>query len=73
MSGAYHYTQAEGGIEYALSVDEEHTHEDVMRIIGIAQVHATLALAAATLAATYADAVPSGTHEDWWTVMGGVE
>ena len=47
-NGAYHYEQAEGGIEYALDFEEDHSHEDVMRILAVAQVHATLALAAAT-------------------------
>jgi hypothetical protein len=59
--GPYHYRQAEGNIEYALSADEDHSHEDVMRILAVAQVHATLAAAAA-----HAGVVAG----DWTQVLG---
>ena len=76
-TGPEHYREAQRLLDQAGEALRDSTIESRARVeahrmlTSAAQVHATLALAAATLAATHADAVPSGTHADWWRVMGG--
>ena len=83
MNGPEHYRAAEAILSSVdrlaqanhgkamFAAEAEGLRADMAISVLAAQVHATLALAAATLAATHAEAVPSGTHEDWWGVMGG--
>lgn len=69
MTGPEHYKKAEFILKYVDDMDAESARHSV----AVAQVHATLAQAAATAMAAYTD--DGMTPEDWseWNAAAGVE
>lgn len=74
MRAVDHYLEAEGALE--LLASGEANDDDAVRaaILGIAQVHATLALAGATAMGSYArvdDEASDAELDDWLAAAGG--
>ncbi len=75
-SGTYHYREAEQHLEAGCEFHDDGQYNRAAQRIAMAQVHATLALAAAT-AETARLALPSATPgvkpSAWWTALHGQE
>ncbi len=65
MTGPEHYTEAERLIRAS-----SHPYADVAAALAEAQVHATLALAAATAMAAYGETMPPADGQAWDSVAG---
>lgn len=69
MTGPEHYTEAESDRDAAARASDRGRQDDVMFWLLSAQVHATLALAAAT-ALPHASELPFADHDAWWAAAG---
>jgi hypothetical protein len=69
MSGPEHYLEAERLIQIIEDGNAIDTMLTIPELIGMAQVHATLAEAAATALVANEDPPPSDAHA-WWLVAG---
>ncbi|MEO6088981.1 MAG: hypothetical protein ABIQ18_38300 [Umezawaea sp.] len=67
MNGPQHYSRAEVLSEQSYEADPEHA----MYLLARAQVHATLALAAATAMSTVAEEIPGSYQPDQWADLIG--
>jgi hypothetical protein len=77
MSGAEHYVKAEGLLRFAAqlaertvgdhAIDPDDVRASLAATLAAAQVHATLALAAATAVARF-DAMPADDSDGWLSV-----
>jgi hypothetical protein len=71
-TGPQHYANAEADIDNAAQANDRGSHEDVTYWLGCAQVHATLALAAATALVNQEFGMEQADENEWADVASAV-